>query len=260
MDNFYDVDLIADITAANKFIPMPPKDRIFTGGSDQDFKAIGCDVMRHVVKTTGITPSARILEVGSGIGRVALPLTQFLRDGTYVGIDVAFDGVSWCRENITPAYPNFSFVHYDVANEFYNPTGQGDVESTRLPDGQFDVIILSSVFTHLTLSDTKHYLKKFKDALKPGGHVWGTWFMVEDGVSDETLYETTQVPLSAKIDGIFYATPERGTLAVAYPEALLRRLFAENGFTIARQELQTWRSGRQSPGGGIQDVIVLKRQ
>lgn len=64
-----------------------------------------------------------MLDVGSGIGRMARPLTKFLTSGSYVGIDIVPRGIEWCQRHITSRYPNFTFQHADVYNKEYNPTG-----------------------------------------------------------------------------------------------------------------------------------------
>ncbi|WP_275042738.1 SAM-dependent methyltransferase [Azospirillum baldaniorum] len=109
---------------------MPPPDRVFIG--DGDFRAIGAEFLRHFVRVGGLKPKHRVLEIGCGIGRMAVPLTQYL-DSSYDGVDIVEDGIRWCAETITPAYPEFRFRTLDVANALYNPGGAEDAAQTRLP-------------------------------------------------------------------------------------------------------------------------------
>jgi hypothetical protein len=56
---------------------------------------------------------------------MALPLTKYLSDsGTYDGFDIMRRGEDWCKNNITPRYPNFYFQFADVWNKEYNPMGR----------------------------------------------------------------------------------------------------------------------------------------
>ncbi|MDN3719227.1 class I SAM-dependent methyltransferase [Roseibium salinum] len=68
----------------------------------------------------------RVLDIGCGIGRMAVPLTQYLdpATGQYEGIDPSSHGIQWCSRNISSVYPNFRFRHLDIAHELYNPKGR----------------------------------------------------------------------------------------------------------------------------------------
>ena len=167
----------------NKFIPVPPDSLMFVGGSSQDFRAIGVSTLRSLIKNCQLAPAHKVLDIGSGVGRIALPLTQWLdQSGEYLGVEVVADGVRWCERNISSLYPNFRFMHADVYNEFYNPDGQGDVRGMRLdaPDRHFDLAIFSSVFTHLLVEDTAAYFALMRRHLAVGARLWGSWFLIDD--------------------------------------------------------------------------------
>jgi SAM-dependent methyltransferase len=101
----------------NMFIPEPPPERIFVGKGD--FRKLGCILAKAVIEHAGLTPQSTVLNVGSGTGRLALPLTQWLvPEAEYVGVEIVIEGVSWCIDNTTPKYPNFHFVHADIQNDY----------------------------------------------------------------------------------------------------------------------------------------------
>ena len=50
--------------------------------------------------------------------------------GRYEGIDVVPRGIEWCRQAITPRYPNFRFQVADLYNRHYNPAGRFSAAST----------------------------------------------------------------------------------------------------------------------------------
>ena len=85
-------------------------------------------------------------------------------------------------ENITSKYPNFRFIHADIQNDYYNPTGQGTTIDFRLPGDpdSFDIAVFASVFTHLNALDADAWLSHVFKALRPGGRVWSTWFCMDD--------------------------------------------------------------------------------
>lgn len=259
-----DYEALAQQIKRNKFLPQPPSSRIFTGGDASDFLQIGTDIVRSLIQTAGATPSAKLLEVGSGIGRAAIPLTQYLSDdGHYTGTDIVLDGVSWCNENIGRLYPNFRFVHHDIYNEFYNPSGQGTVEGVNLPsvDGGYDIIFLASVFTHLTRADVESYLPRMHDVLAPGGRLWGTWFIVDEDLGDLVLDGRSKVPLFPKADdGVYYSTADKGTGAVAYDKKMILDMLGDAGFDVEYVQYGEWCAPRSKTDGGFQDLVVAVKR
>lgn len=101
----------------NRFLPEPNPDSVFVG--DGDFRAVGVEFLGHFIRLAGLRPESRVLDIGCGIGRMAVPLTQYLdfEKGRYSGIDPVEGGIAWCRRFITPAYQNFSFQRVDIAHE-----------------------------------------------------------------------------------------------------------------------------------------------
>ena len=88
----------ASISRGTASCRSPPSENIFVG--DGDFRAIGAEFLRHFVKLGDLRPTDKVLEIGCGIGRMAVPLTQYLSTGTYDGMDVVADGINWCSQNI----------------------------------------------------------------------------------------------------------------------------------------------------------------
>ncbi|KAJ8134256.1 hypothetical protein OY671_012531, partial [Metschnikowia pulcherrima] len=135
----------------NRFSPCPDPDSVFVG--DGDFQAVGSEFLGHFIRKGGLRPESRVLDIGSGIGRMAVPLTQYIdpAKGSYCGIDPVSGGINWCQQKITPVYPNFEFRYMDIAHSSYNPKGAIDGLMLRLPfeDQQFDFVIMTSVVTHL---------------------------------------------------------------------------------------------------------------
>jgi SAM-dependent methyltransferase len=222
----------------------------FTGGGD--FRATGEALVRLFQELGGLKRDERILDVGCGVGRIALALTRYLgSDSSYEGFDAWKEGITWCQRHIARAFPNFDFQHVDCYNGFYNPFGRlrpRDVDFPY-PDSSFDFIILNSVFTHMLPGDVMHYLREISRVLSPEGRVYATWFLVAD--------ETREI-----VRGEFRFRHDRGSYltinedvpesAVAYPIEWVRAAYEKEGLRIEREQ-----SGQ--PGNEIQDILWAAR-
>ncbi|HSK40037.1 MAG TPA: class I SAM-dependent methyltransferase [Arenibaculum sp.] len=245
--------------ASNRLMPVPPSERQFVG--DGDFQAIGAEFLRHFVRLGGLKPEHRVLEIGSGIGRMALPLTQYL-DGGYDGVDVVADGIDWCTRTITQAYPDFRFQHLDIANGLYNPSGRIDPARVTLPfpDAAFDFVILTSVLTHLREAETTHYASEIGRLLRPGGRGFLSLFLVEDETRAHLRAGTARLPFPADGAGPeFLADETVPNGAVAYDEAFLLSLFAASGLVPVLPTVRGHWCGRRGPEN-FQDFLVLEKR
>jgi len=124
-----------------------------------------------------IHPHDKVLDIGSGNGRQAVALEQYKID-KYVGIEPIKESVDFCK-NAFKELEEFDFIHIDLHNETYNPTGAIDPLEMQIPyrDGYFDTVIAGSLFTHLgTIEACKRYIKEINRVLKPRGKFFSSWF------------------------------------------------------------------------------------
>ncbi|PWC32941.1 class I SAM-dependent methyltransferase [Azospirillum sp. TSO35-2] len=248
--------------ARNRFLPVPPSELHFIG--DGDFRAIGAEFLRHFVRLGGLRPDHRVLEIGCGVGRMALPLTQYL-DGAYDGIDIVLDGIRWCAQTITPAYPEFRFHHLDVANGLYNPDGRiaGGAASLPFTAGAYDFVILTSVITHLRTADTERYAAEIARMLKPGGRCFLSLFLADTtaraGIARGTARPAFQEAPGGAAAVELLADPAHPNAAIAYDEAFLLGRFAANGLHPARPIAYGHWSG-QREAENFQDLLVLEKR
>ena len=160
---------------------VPPKGMIFTGRGN--YRKAGEETFGHFSKYGSITPQSYILDIGSGIGRMAVPFTKYLDDtGRYEGFDIVKMGVDWCTKNISSKYPNFTFKHIELKNDLYNLSTDKEASGLRFPypDNHFDFVFLTSVFTHMLPKDVEHYISEIKRVLKPGKRCFATFFILDE--------------------------------------------------------------------------------
>ena len=253
---------LADMARGRRDPLTPPRYLSFVYGGG-DFRRNGAELLRGAVRA-GLTPASRVLDVGSGIGRFAVPLTSHLdaaQGASYDGIDIIRAGVEWCRTTITPRHPNFRFAHVDLFNKEYNPGGKLDSRTFRFPypDGSFDFVFLGSVFTHMLPDEIDHYLAEIARVTVPGARAYITWLLR----TPESLAGVAAGKARHDVRherGIYsIMDPEVPEAAIAFDEAWVRERYAAHGFRLADPiRYGTWSGGRPD-GEGHQDAIVAER-
>lgn len=149
---------------------LPPTSLMFVGGSRRDFRKLGEKWLATFVRIGGLKPSDNVLDVGCGVGRMAVALGGYLDPGAkYRGFDIVPEGIAWCRKAITPRYPQFEFQHADIYHEEYNRSGvlRASEFVFPYPDEAFEFVFLTSVFTHMLPADVKHYMAEIRRVLRP---------------------------------------------------------------------------------------------
>ncbi|MGD0854888.1 MAG: class I SAM-dependent methyltransferase [Dehalococcoidia bacterium] len=168
------------LTIDGKKIPNPESSAYVGGG---DFIAVGNALQAQLTKLCGLRPDEAVLDVGCGIGRVAVPLTQYLDNkGSYEGFDIVRHGIEWCMANISSKYPNFNFKWAGIYNRAYNPEGKIKAREFKFPyrDETFDLVFLTSVFTHMMPEDMEYYLSEISRVLKKRGRCMITFFLLNE--------------------------------------------------------------------------------
>ncbi|MCU0235864.1 MAG: class I SAM-dependent methyltransferase [Acidobacteria bacterium] len=210
---------------------QPPRSLMTVG--DGDFAAIGREFLQYFIELGHLRPAEKVLEVGCGVGRMAIPLTTYLDDtGSYEGFDIAPAEVAWCRKNITPRFPRFNFQHVDVLNQQTNPGGRLAAASFRLPFAgeQFDFVFLTSVFTHMLIQDIENYLREISRVLRPGGRLLTTYFLLDGETRGrlEKMNSRFRHPFGSSLA----IDPKLPEASIAHEEATIRTMYHEAGLVI----------------------------
>ena len=240
-------------------IPLPPEELRNVG--EGDFEQIGNVLVSLLVSAGGLRPDCRVLDMGCGIGRVAIPLTRYLTpSAAYEGFDVVPSSIDWCREHITSVYPNFRFTLLDIKNSHYNPNGKTPPEAVRFPygDAAFEFAFATSLFTHLLRPAAHRYLQEAARVLGSGGTLYATFFLLNEDVSGRIGSGETHLSFPSDLDGCLVASTEVPEAAVAYDEDALMREFAVAGFEV-RRLMPGWWSGRAKKSGRFQDIVVATK-
>jgi SAM-dependent methyltransferase len=236
---------------------VPPRHLNFVGHGD--FESIGDEFFRYFVEFGGLTPGGRMLEIGSGIGRMARPLTNYLSKRTYDGIDIVPKGVRWCERNISTRFSNFKFHLADIYNLAYNPRGTLQSLQYRFPfpDEHFDFAALTSVFSHMLKPDMEHYLRETARTLRQNGTALITFFFLNN--ESRGLIEKGLSPLKFQFsrEGCRVNDDLVPEYAVAYDENAIRQLCTEQGFSVQALHYGAW-CGR-SEYLSYQDVLIVRK-
>jgi SAM-dependent methyltransferase len=257
-------DLLDDLCdwadlARGKQVPLDPPDGLVAGIGGSWY--VGERFLGHFRELCGLRPDEAVLDVGCGVGRMAVPLAGYLSPhGRYEGFDIIRAHVRWCRRAITPRWPNFRFRHADIFNREYNPDGRLKGSEYRFPyrDRTFDFALLTSVFTHLMPPDAAHYLAELGRVLRPGGRCLATFFLLN-------------AESSAMVDagrGHFRLWPAEGVYRVysrevpeaciALDEAFVEESARKAGLAMDRPVRGGWWCGRD-PVSEFQDVVIFRQ-
>lgn len=217
-----------------------------------------CAAGRLELMSRGLRPDHRVLDIGSGIGNLALGLTDYL-EGGYDGLDIHGEAVAWCQREITPRYPSFRFHHVDIASNAYNARGHLAASTFRFPfpDQHFNFVFLGSVFTHLLPDSVEQYISEIGRVLAPGGVCVASYYLLNDetrpGVEANASFMSFPVRHASGNCRIHDALKPEA--AVALEEAFIAKAHERAGLRIRDVRRGGWWRGERHD----QDVLTAER-
>lgn len=245
-------------------VPLPPKELIdwVGGGGVHVFQTVGLQSFWQLLVYCGLRPGDRVLEPGCGCGRNARYLAPYLGpSGGYEGFDVHEPSIRWATENFTPSYPNVRFVHADIENSNYNPSGSLRDDDYVFPyaSGAFDVVFLPSVFTHLTRAGFERYLGEIARVLVPGGLLLSWHFLLDETSRSLARAGRSVLPLREYDDVSWVIEEKNPCAAIAFDEPFVLEALDRVGLLPQFVAHGTW-SGRVPDGlVDTQDRILAVR-
>ena len=255
---YFPTDLLN--TLLKKRHPLePPKGMIYIGSGD--FIAQGKKHLKYLIDWTSLKPYHAVLDVGSGLGRSAVALTNYLNEkGKYCGFDVVKTGVEWCTKKITTQYPNFKFTYVDLKNDLYKSSGD-EAANFIFPynNNEFDLVFLMSVFTHMELNEIDHYLGEIKRVLKPGGKCLATFFYFDQSTLEKMKNRSTDILFESDKGHYWLMDDDVKSANICIEFEYLKTMIHKNGLDLEQNIDGYWRNFSNQIGNDYQDICVMKK-
>ncbi len=255
------MDSIYRIKSRNRMIP-PPSKWSSIGGSGW-FVEIGQEFKCYLIVLAKLKPYNRVLDVGCGNGRMAIPLTNYLsKEGEYYGFDIIKKGIVWCNKKISTKFNNFHFQQSDVYDRYYNKDGliQAKDFKFKYESRYFDVVFLASVFTHMVTLDVENYLSEISRVLKTGGRCLITFYIINEESEGLMRSGRSVHDLKHKIDdNCFTSKKDWAEACIGFNEVYLNKLFLKNGLKII-QPVQYGNWCERDDYLSSQDIVVAIKE
>lgn len=253
---FLPMDLIIPLETENG-IKLPARGLIYTGSGD--FLETGKRFTEYFGKYAGLTSSSHLLDIGCGIGRMAIPLTNHISNkGRYEGFDAIEKGVQWCRRNIQEKFNHFHFQYIPLSNDLYR---KGGMDPTSFifpyPSRSFDLCIAISVFTHMLPDELNNYFKEINRVLKAGGKCFATFFVLDEQSSKAMKFGSFQFLYNMGDHFLFDKHVKAAN--VALPKQKLEHLFVDNKLEISGFYRGRWSGIQSNESLDFQDIYILTK-
>jgi SAM-dependent methyltransferase len=237
--------------------PLTPPRRLLRLSTDprSDFRSTGRTSVEFLVAQCRLRPDSRVLDVGCGVGRLAVALSGFLSAaGRYEGFDVVPAQIEWCQRHVAARFPNFQFQLADVRNDAYNPGGHVRAADYVFPydRASFDIVIVASVFTHLLSPDLAQYVSEVARVLEKGGRCLASFYLLNDRTRRGIAAGTSVFRFTRPIGDCYVHDEASAECAVAHDEASVRALFDRCGLTLDTCHYGAW----STAGTQSQDLVI----
>jgi SAM-dependent methyltransferase len=246
--------------------PVPPPEVLPPYARQRDYVEAGRAFLEAAIQH-GLEPDHRVLDLGCGVGRFAVALTDYLDEsGSYDGIDVSWRSIEICDRWIGSRFERFRFHLAKVFNTHYSPESEAGASEYRFPfpDKAFDFVFSNSLFTHLMPEDVGNYINELARVLKPGSRTLNTFMLLNDESRAAIEAGKSQQRLPHVLRGGLLRVqrldlPEAVT---AHDEAFVRERHRRAGLEVQEPIRYGEWSGREPSGPGFspQDVVRAVRR
>jgi len=260
---YFAVDFIETVLGKrNKLTPPSVLIRSIGIHKPKRFEKLSDKTLNDIKKLVKLCPNESILDIGCGVGRLAIPLLTYLDiNGRYEGVDVDRKKINWCKNHITSRNTNFRFHNIDVYDQFCNPKGRQKTSEYTFAykSNTFSFICLLSVFTHMLPDGVSRYIEEIYRMLRVGGRVLMTFFLLNNNskclIAERKIFPRFDFNYgNYALDDAKY--PQK---FVAYEEKYISELLAKHRLRI-QQPIHTgyWCGGTNLINR--QDIIVAAKE
>jgi SAM-dependent methyltransferase len=239
--------------------PPEPPSHLMGGVGGGDFWQTGHQIVGLAMATVRVGPQDRVLDVGCGLGRVALPLSRLLDDrGQYDGFDTSREYVDWCQTALELDPARYRFHYFSIRSSHYNERGAATAEAFVFPwpANSFSLAIAVSLFTHLSAGATQNYLNQIARTLEPGGRLFASFFVLDDQSVKLVEQGATEPGFSALFDEGMVGNPANPEAAVAFQAEWLASALSSAGLVFDAFYPGRW---RHLPAISHQDLVIAHK-
>lgn len=259
---YYSVLDIKDTVTGKRNPNIPPRRLNFVGS--EDFLNVANEFFGYFTDPVpgSVQPNHKILDIGSGIGRMAIPFIDYLSaEGAYYGFDIDKRGVRWCQDNLSIKHHNFHFEYVDLFNKYYNKKGKLNSSTFKFPyeDNFFDFIFATSVFTHMLTPDVLHYFEEISRVLKTDGKAMVTFFVIDELAKKAIEEKRATANLQYQHDeSSYYSHKKVPEAEIGFLSDWIEKTAEQNGLIIEKTLYGSW-SARSNPFS-YQDILILRKK
>lgn len=258
---YFPIDLLDKIQGKrHKYVP--PRGSIYTGSPANAAAYIdqGQRQLMLLKNHIDLKPNDEILDIGSGIGRTAIALTEYLEsDGVYKGFDVVKLGVDWCNSKIGKDFSNFEFKYVPLFNDLYN-TSNLRAEEFVFPyeKDAFTKIFSFSVFTHMQIGEIQNYFKEICRVLKTDGLAFSTFFLYDDS-NENHISTENKFKFPIKKNGYRLMNEDVKSGNIAIHKNTLKTMLNKENLDLVEIIDGFWKDkSNYSKNASYQDIVVFK--
>jgi len=253
---FFDLlDYLERSLRNKKHIPPLSLRLLYSGQSTiWEFEEVGTVYSNLVMNFLGTKHTLKVLDLGCGVGKLALAFANCYSTCDYIGIDISKQAITWCCENISEKFPNFTFYHLDTYHPIYNPTGKILKQYLPFPHGAFDQVIAISVFTHLLPDEQLNYLSEISRCLKLDGKFFLTFFII-DKKTQQNIQRISHFQFK-KYQNFYTLNASNPREGVAMDLEMLKSSFFGAKLYISQIFWGNWRYRAPNPRTIIQDILI----
>ncbi|WP_323789425.1 class I SAM-dependent methyltransferase [Psychroserpens sp.] len=258
---YFPIDLLDKIQGKrHKYVP--PRGSIYTGSpaNAEAYIDQGQRQLMLLKNHIDLKPNDEILDIGSGIGRTAIALTEYLEsDGVYKGFDVVKLGVDWCNSKIGKDFSNFEFKYVPLFNDLYN-TSNLRAEEFVFPyeKDAFTKIFSFSVFTHMQIGEIQNYFKEICRVLKTDGLAFSTFFLYDDS-NENHISTENKFKFPIKKNGYRLMNEDVKSGNIAIHKNTLKTMLNKENLDLVEIIDGFWKDkSNYSKNASYQDIVVFK--